>query len=621
MQRGGRRPAGGPGRGPGGMPEKAKDFKGTLKALLKYLRGYRIILLVACVLAALGTAMQIFGPRIMGQATTAIFEGVAAKMQGTGSIDFAHIWGIVRTLILMYLASTVFQWVQGWLMSNLSTDVVYRMRKDISEKIHRLPMRYFEEHPVGDTLSRITNDADAIGMNLAQNITQSISGVASLVGILIMMITISPVMAALVVVIVPLSGLLMALIFKRSQKYFGAQQALIAQINTQVEESYGGHQVITAFGHTRKSVQVFDKTNDELYESAWKSQFLSGLMHPLMTFVGNLGYVAVVVVGSMLAASGAIAPGDILAFIQYARNFMQPIAQFAQMSSQIQTMVAAAERVFEFLNAPEETERDNLLPMGDVQGHVTFNNVGFGYDKEKPVIKGFTCDVQPGQTVAIVGQTGAGKTTMVKLLMRFYDVDSGAIYVDGQDVRNHDRQDLRRAFGMVLQDTWLFSGTIMENIRYGRLEATDEEVMEAARAAHADHFIRTLSGTYDMELNEEADNISQGQRQLLTIARALLANNPIMILDEATSNVDTLTEHRIQRGMQTLMHGRTSFVIAHRLSTIREADVILVMQDGNIVEQGSHETLIARNGVYADLYNSQFDPVDAETNGEMQVAT
>ncbi len=600
MQRGHRRPG----------ASKPKDFKGTVKALFAYLRGYRIILLVATLMAALGTAMQIFGPKVMGKATTAIFEGVAAKMRGTGGIDFARIWDMLFILIALYLVGTVLSVVQGLLLANLSTDVSYRMRKDISQKIHRLPLSYFEEHPVGETLSRITNDVDAVGRNLSQSITQSISSLTTLIGILIMMLTISPLMALLVVAIAPLSGVLMAMVFKRSQKYFTAQQGLLSDINTQVEESYGGHQVITAFGHTKKSLEMFDQTNEKLYESAWKSQFMSGLIHPLMTFVGNVGYVLVVVVGSVLASAGSLAPGDILAFIQYARNFTGPIAQFAQISTQLQTMVAAAERVFEFLNAQEETEREQLLPVGEVEGRVLFDKVGFGYDKDKPVIKGFTCDVKPGQTVAIVGHTGAGKTTMVKLLMRFYDVDEGAILVDGQDVRNYKRQDLRQAFGMVLQDTWLFSGTIMENIRYGRPDATDEEVIAAAKAAHADHFIRTLSGAYDMQLNEEADNISQGQRQLLTIARALLADNPIMILDEATSNVDTLTELRIQRAMQTLMQGRTSFVIAHRLSTIREADVILVMQDGNIVEQGTHDDLIALDGVYAELYNSQFDPVN-----------
>lgn len=600
MQRGHRRPG----------ASKPKDFKGTVKALFAYLRGYRIILLVAALMAALGTAMQIFGPKVMGKATTAIFEGVAAKMRGTGGIDFARIWDMLLILIALYLVGTVLSVVQGLLLANLSTDVSYRMRKDISQKIHRLPLSYFEEHPVGETLSRITNDVDAVGRNLSQSITQSISSLTTLIGILIMMLTISPLMALLVVAIAPLSGVLMAMVFKRSQKYFTAQQGLLSDINTQVEESYGGHQVITAFGHTKKSLEMFDQTNEKLYESAWKSQFMSGLIHPLMTFVGNVGYVLVVVVGSVLASAGSLAPGDILAFIQYARNFTGPIAQFAQISTQLQTMVAAAERVFEFLNAQEETEREQLLPVGEVEGRVLLDKVGFGYDKDKPVIKGFTCDVKPGQTVAIVGHTGAGKTTMVKLLMRFYDVDEGAILVDGQDVRNHKRQDLRQAFGMVLQDTWLFSGTIMENIRYGRPDATDEEVIAAAKAAHADHFIRTLSGAYDMQLNEEADNISQGQRQLLTIARALLADNPIMILDEATSNVDTLTELRIQRAMQTLMQGRTSFVIAHRLSTIREADVILVMQDGNIVEQGAHDDLIALDGVYAELYNSQFDPVN-----------
>lgn len=602
-------------RGPGGpgrraVERKAKDTKGTIKALFVYLRGYRVIFLLAAVMAALGTVMQIFGPKITGQATTAIFEGVAAKMQGTGGIDFGRIWDMLLLLFYMYAAGTVIQAVQGLVLAKLSTDVVYRMRRDISSKINRMPLSYFEGHPTGETLSRITNDVDAVGSNLAQTITRAISTIATLIGILIMMLTISPLMAAVVVAVAPLSGVLMAMVFKRSQKYFTAQQALISDINTQVEESYGGHQVITAFGHTAKSLDVFDKTNADLYESAWKSQFMSGLMHPLMAFIGNVGYVVVVVLGSVLAAAGSLALGDILAFIQYSRNFTGPIGQLAQMSSQVQTTIAAAERVFEFLNAEEEVERDNLVPVGDVKGHVRFDRVAFGYDKDKPVIKGFTCDVKPGQTVAIVGHTGAGKTTMVKLLMRFYDVDDGAIYVDGEDVRNHRRQDLRRGFGMVLQDTWLFSGTIMENIRYGRLDATDEEVIEAARAAHADHFIRTLSGAYDMELNEEGDNISQGQRQLLTIARALLADNPIMILDEATSNVDTLTEHRIQRGMQQLMTGRTSFVIAHRLSTIRDADVILVMQDGNIVEQGSHETLLAMHGVYAELYNSQFDPVD-----------
>lgn len=601
---------GGRGRrhGKGGPPQnKAKDFKGTVARLYGYIGRYRIVLLIACVLAAGSTVMQIFGPKVLGRATTAIFEGLVAKVQGTGGIDFERIGEVLTLLLFLYLLGTLFQWVQGWLMAGLTSDVILRMRRDISEKINRMPMRYFEEHAVGETLSRITNDVDALGSSLSQSITQMISGLATLVGVLIMMLSINVLMAVIVVVIVPVSAALIALVFGKSRKYFQQQQELISDINAQVEESFSGHQVIKAFNREPDVLATFSDTNDRLYESAWKSQFLTGLMHPLMTFVGNLSYVSVVIFGSVLAAAGSIAVGDIQAFTQYARSFMQPINQFAQMSSQLQTMTAAAERIFAFLEEPEEDNAGLPLPKGGIRGEISFEGVSFGYVEGTNVIHDFICRVAPGQTVAIVGHTGAGKTTMVKLLMRFYDVGGGRILLDGRDIREYDRHELRKAFGMVLQDTWLFAGTIMENIRYGRLEATDEEVMAAASDAYADHFIRTLPDSYQMVLNEEADNISQGQRQLLTIARALLADAPVMILDEATSNVDTLTEQRIQQAMARLMQGRTSFVIAHRLSTIREADLILVMQDGNIVEQGTHDELIQLDSVYAELYRSQFE--------------
>ena len=598
-------------RGPGGPPgaavEKAKNFRGTLRKLLSYIGSYRFGVLAVLIFAVGSTIFNISGPKILSKSITILYEGLVAKLSGTGAIDFARIGKILLLLLGIYLLSAGFAFIQGWIMTGITQKVCFRMRREISEKINRLPLGYFESRTVGEVLSRITNDVDTLGQSLNQSVTQLITSVTTIVGVLIMMLTISPLMTLIALVILPVSLLFVMLVVRISQKYFRAQQKYLGDINGQIEETFSGHNVVRVFNQEERTENSFNKTNDKLYESAWKSQFLSGLMHPLMQFVGNLGYVGVAVAGSMLAVTGAITVGDIQAFIQYVRNFTQPITQLAQVSNMLQSMAAAAERVFEFLDEKEEDQTvEHPASITDIQGAVQFDHVKFGYDPRKPVIHDFTCDVKPGQMVAIVGPTGAGKTTMVKLLMRFYDVDSGAIRLDWHDVREFNRSNLREGFGMVLQDTWLFKGTIMENIRYGRLDATDEEVIAAAKAAHADHFIQTLPGGYQMELNEEISNVSQGQKQLLTIARAILADNPVLILDEATSSVDTRTEALIQSAMNRLMEGRTSFVIAHRLSTIREADMILVMRDGDIVEQGTHHELLDRGGFYAELYNSQF---------------
>lgn len=601
----GRRGSGGHG---GMMPgEKAKDFKGTSRKILAYIGRYKIAIVLVMICAVAGTIFNIVGPKVLSKATTEIFNGLVSKVSGGAGIDFHKIGIILLILLGLYCVSALFSFIQGFIMSGISQKLSFRMRKEISEKINRMPLAYFESKTVGDVLSRITNDVDTFGMSLNQSITTLITSVTTLIGVFIMMMTISPLMTLIALVILPISALLISVVVKHSQKYFKAQQEYLGDINGTIEESYSGHTIIKAFNREKKVNENFQKTNAKLYSSAWKSQFLSGLMQPIMTFVGNLGYVAVAVSGSMLAVSGAITVGDIQAFIQYVKSFTQPITQIAQVFNMLQSMAAAAERIFDFLDEEEEQVTENPVRLNDIKGEVDFEHVKFGYDPEKPVIHDFTCHVEPGSMVAIVGPTGAGKTTMVKLLMRFYDVNSGCIKVDGENVKDFERRNLREAFGMVLQDTWLFKGTIMENIRYGRLDATDEEVIAAAKAANADHFIRTLPGGYDMELNEEASNVSQGQKQLLTIARAILADNRIMILDEATSSVDTRTEQHIQDAMANLMKGRTSFVIAHRLSTIRDADVILVMKDGDIIEQGNHKGLLERNGFYAQLYNSQFE--------------
>ncbi len=609
----GRRPHGPHGPHGGMMPgEKAKDFKGTFRKLLSYMGRYKIALIAVMIFAAGSTVFNIIGPKVLAKATTELFEGMMAKFAGTGGIDFQRIGQILLLLLGLYALSALLSFVQGLLMTEVSQKLCFRFRREISEKINRMPMAYFESRTVGEVLSRITNDVDTLGQSLGQSITTLITSVATIVGILIMMLSISPLMTLIALVILPVSGGLIGVVVKHSQKYFTDQQTYLGKINGQIEEVYSGQNIIKAFNREEAALAEFGETNEILYRSAWKSQFISGMMHPIMTFVGNLGYVAVAVSGSMLAIRGIIEVGEIQAFIQYVKNFTQPITQVAQVSNMFQSTAAAAERVFEFLEEPEEDEEvpDSLKDApapGRMQGAVSFHHVRFGYRPDKTIIHDFSCEVKPGQTVAIVGPTGAGKTTMVKLLMRFYDVDSGSIQVDGHDVRNFNRSELRENFGMVLQDTWLFHGTIMENIRYGRLDATDEEVIAAAKAAHVHRFIQTLPGGYQMELGEDASNVSQGQKQLLTIARAILADNPILILDEATSSVDTRTEIRIQKAMNNLMKGRTSFVIAHRLSTIRDADVILVMRDGDIVEQGSHDELMGKGGFYAELYNSQFE--------------
>ena len=604
-----KRGMGGPmGHGRGMAPgEKAKDFKGSIGKILRYMGKYKIAVVFVMIIAACSTVFSVLGPKVLGKATTGLAEGLMAKVAGTGGIDFSYIGKVLLFVLGLYLLSSVLSFVQGWIMTGITQRICYRMRKEITEKINRMPMKYFESRTYGEVLSRITNDVDTLGMGLNQSVTQIITSTATIIGVLVMMLSISPLMTMIALVVLPVSGLCVSLVVKKSQKHFITQQEYLGHINGQVEESYGGHLVIKAYNKEDEMIARFNQTNDVLYTSAWKSQFLSGIMMPIMQFVGNLGYAAVALSGGMLAIRGVITIGDIQAFIQYVKSFTQPIQQIAQVTNQVQSMAAAAERVFEFL---EEEEEDQVVEhpadVTNVIGNVAFDHVSFGYNPNQLIVHDFSVQVAAGQKIAIVGPTGAGKTTMVKLLMRFYDVNSGSIRIDGHDIREFNRRELRDAFGMVLQDTWLFKGSIMENIRYGRLDATDEEVVAAAKAAHADHFIRTLPGGYEMELNEDASNISQGQKQLLTIARAILADNRILILDEATSSVDTRTEELIQSAMDNLMKGRTSFVIAHRLSTIKNADMILVMKDGDIIEQGSHDELLKQGGFYADLYNSQF---------------
>lgn len=599
-----RRPHGPMGMSLGG--EKATDFKGTMKKLLHFMGKYKIALVIVVVFALGSTVFNIIGPKVLSTATTELFEGITAKIAGTGGINFDAVGVILLTTLILYAISAACSFAQGWIMTRVVQGTCFELRRRIAAKIDALPVGYFEKTSTGDVLSRITNDVDTLGMNLNASVTQLITGVATVLGVVIMMLSISPIMTLVALIIIPVSLLIVSVVVKRSQKYFRMQQNRLGAINGQVEETFSGHAVVRAFGKEDEVVEKFRQTNEELRESAWKSQFLSGLLMPIMTFVSNLGYVVVAVVGALFAIQGRITVGDIQAFIQYMKNFTQPLTQLAQISNVLQQMAAAAERVFEFLDAEEEKDEPAKILAAEVKDNVEFVHVNFSYEPGRPVITDFSASVKEGQTVAIVGPTGAGKTTMVKLLMRYYDVDSGAIRIGGHDVREFDRNDLRSMVGMVLQDTWLFKGTIRENIRYGNLEATDEQVEAAAKAAFADHFIRTLPGGYEMEINEDASNISQGQRQLLTIARAILADRRMLILDEATSSVDTRTEELIQRAMDRLMHGRTSFVIAHRLSTIRNADLILVVQNGNIVEQGNHTELLARGGAYANLYNSQF---------------
>ena len=608
-----RKPRGPHGPGRGMMPgEKAKNFGGTIKKLFRYMGTYKYGLMAVALFAVGSTVFNIIGPKVLSKAITELSNGLMAKLYRTGGINFDKIGRILLSLLGLYVVSALLSLFQGWVMTGVSQKLCFRFRREISEKINRMPLKYFESRTVGEVLSRITNDVDTLGTSLNQSITTLITSLSTMVGVLIMMLSISPLMTLIALVILPISGSLIGILVKFSQKYFVAQQSYLGKINGQVEEVYSGQNIVKAFNREETVLKEFEETNNILYQSAWKSQFLSGMMQPIMTFIGNLGYVAVAVSGSLLAIRGTIEIGDIQAFIQYVKNFTQPITQLAQVSNMLQSTAAAAERVFEFL---EEEEEEQIVAdpvhLEQMEGRVSFENVRFGYNPDKIIIHDFSSEVEPGQMVAIVGPTGAGKTTMVKLLMRFYDVNSGSIKVDGHDVRNFNRSELRESFGMVLQDTWLFKGTIMENIRYGRLDATDEEVIEAAKAAHAHRFIQTLPGGYQMELNEDASNVSQGQKQLLTIARAILADNRILILDEATSSVDTRTEQRIQKAMNNLMKGRTSFVIAHRLSTIRDADLILVMKDGDIIEQGSHEQLLAQKGFYAELYNSQFEDVTA----------
>ncbi|MBE7432650.1 MAG: ABC transporter ATP-binding protein [Anaerolineales bacterium] len=598
----------------GGPVAKARDFKGTMKKLIEYLGAYRGLIIVVFIFAVFSTAASIAGPKILGNATTKLFEGVMAELNGTGEIDFAYIGRIALITLGLYLVSALFAYIQGWIMANVSTDIAYRFRRDLSEKMNRMPLRYFDGTTHGEVLSRITNDVDTLNQTLSQSLTQIITSLVTVVGVLIMMLSISWQMTLVALVVIPLSMVTVMLIVRQSQKFFKQQQEYLGHVNGHVEEMYGGHIVMKAFNGEAESISKFDQSNNTLYDSAWKSQFLSGLMMPIMMFIGNLGYVAVAILGGYLAIRNAITVGDIQAFIQYMRSFTQPITQLANISNVLQQTAAAAERVFEFLDEKEEVE-DTTSPikLDSVNGHVEFKDVHFGYDLAKPVINNFSAEAEPGHKIAIVGPTGAGKTTMVKLLMRFYDIDSGKIMIDGHDIRDFTRKDLRKMFGMVLQDTWLYNGTIMENIRYGRPDATDDEVIAAAQMAHVDHFVHTLPDGYNMVLNEETSNISQGQMQLLTIARAFLADPKILILDEATSSVDTRTEVLIQRAMTNLMKNRTSFVIAHRLSTIRDADLILVMNHGDIVEQGTHKELLAKYGFYYELYMSQFKKMEDET--------
>lgn len=591
--------------------EKPKNFRKSLKDILNYMGKYKIAVFVVIIFAAAATVFQVAGPKIMGHATTELAEGLMRKIQGTGSIDFDKIGKILLFTLGLYLFSALCNFIQGWIMTDVSQKVVYNLRREISEKIDRMPVKYFEKQPYGEVLSRITNDVDTLGTGLNQSITSVITSVATLVGIVVMMLTISPLMTLIALIMIPLSTALIAVIVKFSQKYFKQQQDYLGVINGQVEESFAGQQVIKAYNREDQTLEEFNKANDVLFQSAWKSQFLTGVMQPVMIFVSNLGYAGVAISGGILAIRGVIGIGDIQAFIQYVKNLTQPLQTIAMVMNQVQSMAAAAERVFAFLREEEEVpESTSPVKEENIRGEVEFDHVAFGYNENEMVIKDFSAVARPGQKVAIVGPTGAGKTTMVKLLMRFYDVNRGAITLDGHDIRDYTRHDLRSNFAMVLQDTWLFQGTIMENIRYGRPDATDEEVIAAAKAARAHRFIKTLPGGYNMELTEDASNISEGQRQLLTIARAMLADRKVLILDEATSSVDTMTEERIQEAMDRLMKGRTSFVIAHRLSTIKNADTILVMNHGDIVEQGTHDELLEKGGFYADLYNSQFDDVE-----------
>ena len=602
------RPHGRMGGGRFAPTEKPKDFKGSVKKLISYLGAYKIAILIVMLLAAVATIFSVAGPKIMAKATNELFDGLMRKVAGTGGINFSYIGRILLFTLGLYIFSSAVSFAQGWIMTGISQKICYKMRKDISEKIGRMPMGYFESRTYGEVLSRITNDVDTLGTTLSQSITQIITSLATLIGTLIMMLSISPLMTLISLVILPISALLLSFVIKKSQKHFRTQQEYLGHINGMVEESYSGHTVVQAFNKENEMIEEFCKTNNTLYKSAWKSQFLSGTMMPVMQFVGNMGYAGVAISGGLLAIKGTIGIGDIQAFIQYVKQFTQPIQQIAQVINQVQSMAAAAERVFEFLDEEEEEQiPENAVIPDNIVGNVRFDHVSFGYNPDKTVIGNFSADIKKGQKIAIVGPTGAGKTTIVKLLMRFYDVNSGSITIDGIDIKKIPRKELRKNFGMVLQDTWLFNGTIMENIRYGRLDATDEEVIAAAKAAHAHHFIKSLPNGYDMILNEDATNVSQGQKQLLTIARAILSDSKVMILDEATSSVDTRTEVLIQDAMDRLMSGRTSFVIAHRLSTIRNADMILVMKDGDIIEQGRHEELLEKNSFYANLYNSQFE--------------
>ena len=601
-----RRPGGG-GHGPGRVVEKPKDFKGTMVKLLGYVGKHKIAVFFAIAFAMCSVIFNIIGPKVLGQVTTKLYEGLVAKVAGTGAVDFDWIGKTLLLLLGLYLASSACNLIQGWLMTGVTQKICYRMRKEIAEKITVVPMSYFNGHSKGDVLSRITNDVDTLGQSLNQSVTQLITSITQIVGVLVMMLSISLPLTGVVVVTLPVAAVIMGVMMRFSQPYFREQQQVLGAVNGIIEEDFAGQNVIQVFDRAEAAVSEFDEKNDRLFISGWRSQFLSGLMMPLMSLVGNAGYVAVVVVGAQLALTGNATPGDIQSFIQYVRNFTQPVQQLANVSNTMQSMAAATERVFEFLAAPEEQQSADPQVPKTRDGLVEFEHVKFGYDPAKPIIHDFTCTAEPGQTVAIVGPTGAGKTTLIKLLQRFYDVDAGNLRVDGVDVRDWDRAALREEFAMVLQDTWLFNGTIRENIRYGRPDATDAEVEAAAKAARCDHFIHTLAGGYDFMINEEGTNLSQGQRQLVTIARAVLADRPALILDEATSNVDTRTEELIQRAMDALMQGRTSFVIAHRLSTIRNADVILVLRDGDIVEKGTHEELLALGGFYAELYNSQFD--------------
>ena len=601
-------------KGPhGGMRggAKAKDFKGSLKKLVKYMSVYKVQMLFVAVFAVCGTVFNIVGPKILGKATTEIFNGLVSKVSGGSGMDFGKIGQILLITLGLYVVSALCSFIQGMIMTGISQKTTYRLRKDITEKVNRMPMDYFGTKPVGEVLSRVTNDVDTLGQSLNQSATQLITSVTTLIGVLVMMLSISPLMTVVALLILPISVGLISFVMKHSQKYFSGQQEYLGNVNGQVEEVYSGHNVIKAFNKEDDVIREFDRTNDKLYESAWKSQFFSGMMMPVMQFVGNLGYVGVAILGGFLAIKKTIEVGDIQSFIQYVRNFTQPIQQVAQVTNMLQLAAASSERVFEFLEEKEEDQSvEHPVSVEGLHGNVQFENVHFGYNPEKIIINDFSANVKEGQKIAIVGPTGAGKTTMIKLLMRFYDVNSGSIKIDGHDVRDFNRSELREMFGMVLQDTWLFHGTIMDNIRYGKLDATEEEVIQAAKAAHVHRFVQTLPGGYQMEINEEATNISQGQKQLLTIARAILADPKILILDEATSSVDTRTEVRIQKAMDNLMKGRTSFVIAHRLSTIRDADLILVMKDGDIIEQGTHTQLLAQNGFYAELYNSQFESTD-----------